>query len=312
MHVLSLGIRRIKQFIKKVIFNLSALTRFCRYLAAKARYKKDGHPKPVFSHPREIGLIKIDPYNNDTVIKLPSDYLRLIDIINEGLYKKMSIAKNCVYYLEDKEAKRRLDAGEGMPESTWDLPEFSNGAIATIRSKECHDIEGIEALAEKVMPEVEKYIYGSYVEVASSFTEMKFVTKNIITKGGLFHSDRHYEDTVRMIIYMNDVNEDNAPFEYLLHKETKKTCRIKTADHPLYTKNGRIPEELLQNYLNQGYERIKVIGKKGTIILFDSKIIHKANTPKIGSRIVLILPIRPSLGKSIRYVDPRNVEGVYV
>lgn len=313
MHVLSLGIRRIKQFIKKIVFDLSALTRFCRYLAAKARYRLAGHfYKPVFSHPREIGLIKIDPYNNDTIIKLPSDYMRLVDLIGEGIHKKMALARNCVYYLEDKEAKRRLDTGEGMPESTWDLPEFRGGDIATIRSKECHDIDGIEELCQKVMPEVEKYIYGSYVEVASSFSEMKFVTKKMILKGGLFHSDRHYEDTIRMIIYMCDVSEDNAPFEYLRHKETKKTCRIKTADHPLYTKNGRIPEELLQNYLNQGYERVKVTGKKGTIILFDSKIIHKANAPKNGTRVVLILPIRPALGKSVRYVDPANIEGVYV
>lgn len=304
----------IKQLIKHVVFQMSALARFCRYMAAKARYRAAGYAyvKPSFSHPREIGLIEINPYSNTTVIQLPSDYLRLIDFISEGINKKMAVAKNCVYYLEDKEAKRRLDAGEDLPESTWDLPEFKGGAIATIRSKECHDIEGIEALAQKIMPEVEKHIYGSCVEVASSFTEMKFVTKEAITKGGLFHSDRHYEDTIRMIIYMCDVNEDNAPFEYLRHKYTAKTCRIKASDHPRYTKNGRIPEDALQAYLDQGYERVKVTGKKGTIILFDSKIIHKANTPKSGSRTVLILPIRPSTGKSVRYVDPRNVEGVYV
>lgn len=313
MRILHHAIRRMKQFIKKVLYAISASVREFRYAAAKMQYTLAGHSyKPHFSHPREIGLIVIDPYNNNTAIQLPPDYVRLIDTINEGLHKKMSIAKNCVYYLEDKEAKKRLDAGEGLPESTWDLQEFHDGAIATIRSKECHDIEGIEALCQKVMPEVEKYMYGSHVEVASSFTEMKFVTRQTIARGGLFHSDRHYEDTIRMIIYMSDVDEDNAPFEYIRHKETKKTVRIKAADHPRYTINGRIPEEVLNDYLDNGYERIRITGKKGTMVLFDSKIIHKANTPKNGSRVVLVLPIRPSIFKPARYVDPRHVEGVYV
>lgn len=312
MPILKFEISGIKRFVKKTLFEISAFARACRYVAAKARYRMDSHSKPVFSHPREIGLIKIDPYNNDTTIKLPSDYMRLIETINEGLYKKMSMAKNCVYYLEDQEAKRRLDTGAGLPESTWDLQEFHDGLIKMIRSKECHDIEGVEALCQEVMPEVEKYIYGSYVEVASSYTEMKFIRKQAKAEVRLFHSDRHYEDTIRMIVYMSDVGEENAPFEYIRHKETKKTVRIKTADHPKYTKTGRIPEDVLQTYLDQGYERVKITGKKGTMVLFDSKIIHKANVPKNGTRVVLVLPIRPSIGKSARYVDPRNVEGVYV
>lgn len=313
MYILNYGIRGIKQFIKRAIYAISAFARSARYAAAKMQYRLAGRgQKPHFSHPREIGLIAIDPFNNDSAIQLPPNYLQLIDTISVGINKKMSVAKNSVYYLEDKDAKRRLDAGVELPESTWDLPEFRDGAIATIRSKECHDIEGLETLCQKVMPEVEKQIYGSYVEVASSFAEMKFVTKNIIAKGGLFHSDRHYEDTIRMIVYMCDVDEDNAPFEYIRHKETKKTVRIKTADHPKYTKNGRISEESLNNYLKNGYERVKVTGKKGTTILFDSKIIHKANTPKNTTRIVLVLPIRPAIFKPARYVDPKHVEGVYV
>lgn len=312
MPILKFGRPGIKRFVKKALFEISAFVRACRYVAAKARYRMDSHPKPFFPHPREIGLIQIDPSNNDTIIKLPSDYLRLIDTINEGLNKKMSIAKNCVYYLENQEVKRRLDAGNGLPERTGDLPEFRDGFIKMIRSKECHDIDGIETLCQKVMPEVEKYIYGSYVEVASSYTEMKFVRKDTTAEVRLFHSDRHYEDTIRMIIYMSDVGEDNAPFEYIRHKETKKLVRIRTADHPLYTKVGRIPENVLQNYLNQGYERVKISGKKGTIVLFDSKIIHKANVPKNGCRVVLVLPIRPSIFKPAQYVDPRNIEGVYV
>lgn len=280
---------------------------------AKMQYKLAGQAhNQYFSHPREIGLIVIDPHNNNAVIQLPPDYLRLVDTINEGLHKKMSIAKNCVYYLEDKAAKKRLDAGEGLPESTWDLQEFHEGLIKMIRSKECHDIDGIEVLCQKVMPEVEKHIYGSNVEVASSYTEMKFVRREATAEVRLFHSDRHYEDTVRMIIYMSDVDEDSAPFEYLRHKETKKTVRIKTADHPRYTRNGRIPEEVLNDYLDNGYERIKITGKKGTMVLFDSKIIHKANVPRNDCRIVLVLPIRPSIFKPARYVDPRHVEGVYV
>jgi len=77
--------------------------------------------------------------------------------------------------------------------------------------------------------------------------------------------------------------------------------------------NGRIPDELVQRHLANGFEKITVVGKKGTFIIFDSKIIHKAsNVLGDVNRTVLVLPIRPALRKPKRYVDPKNVEGVYV
>lgn len=303
----------LKKIIKKILFALNSFGRACRYKTAKIIYRVTARSvSPSFSHPREIGLIIIDPYNNDTCIKLPPDYLQLIDIINEGIHRKMNIAKNCVYFLRDKNIKRRLDIGDGLPESTWDVQEYRHGLISKIQSKGAHDIAGVETLCQAIMPEVEKNIYGSYVEVASSFAEMKFLTEDTKDKDGFFHSDRHYEDTIRMIIYMSDVGVDDAPFEYLRHQETRKTIRIRTADHPTFTMKGRIPKEALSNYMNNRYERFKITGKKGTIILFDSKIIHKANSPKNNSRTVLVLPIRPATVKRERFVDPKCIEAVYV
>lgn len=63
MSFMPIEIHGIKQLAKKILFEISAFVRNARYFVAKARYRMDSHAKPVFSHPREIGLIKIDPYN---------------------------------------------------------------------------------------------------------------------------------------------------------------------------------------------------------------------------------------------------------
>lgn len=305
--------KKLKLLVKKVAFSIKAISRMAKYTAAKIQYRLDGNTnKTHFQHPREIGLIKIDPLNNDTVISLPSDYLQLVDKINEKIDKKMIVAKNWIYTLANKELKRKLNDVAGPSGSVYELDEFKAGLIERIISKECDDIHEIEELCQKIMPEVEKNVYGSYVEIASYFVERKFALKERPEKTEKFHADRHYEDTVRMIIYLSDVDDGAAPFEYIRNKLTQKTIRIKTADHPKYTLQGRIPSAAIDNYLNNGYERINAVGKKGTIILFDSKIIHKANLAKHNDRLALVLPIRPSIKKPTRYTDPSHIEAVYV
>ena len=312
MNILYKTKQLVKDPIKAAMYAAASSGRDIRYAAAKVRYRADGNDsKPHFGHPREIGLLAIDPNANESVIRLPDNYLDLVDQIAIGTEAKLRVASEVIYYFGDKAAKRDYDAGKNLPACTWDTDVYREGRMKTIRSKECHHIVGIEELCRLVMPEVEKQIFNSYVEVASSFVERKFVPREY-KPVELFHSDRHYEDTIRMIIYLNDVDEDTAPFEYLLHKETGKTVRIPTSDHPKLTMNGRIPDELVARYVSEGFERVPVVGKKGTIVLFDSKIIHKANIAKSRNRTVLVMPIRPALSKSERYVDPKNVEGVYV
>ena len=55
----------------------------------------------------------------------------------------------------------------------------------------------------------------------------------------------------------------------------QKGCEYIREDRPLLHVGAGLAE-----YLAQGYERVRVTGKKGTIILFDSKIIHRANSAK--------------------------------
>ncbi len=353
----------VKEPVKSAMYAAASSGRDVRYALARLAYESG--VVPHFNHPREIGLIQVDPgallRNNhqlnpsrmnpnhfkarqgsadypsslvqrfgqhseqidqdviskkssasDSIIKLPENYFEIIDRIAVGTEKKLSVANENIYYFGDKGEKRRYDAGIDLPACTWDTEVYTNRRLKTLRSKTCDDVDGVEDLCQAIMPSIEREIFNSYVEVASSFVERKFGHENV-KPVSLYHSDRHYEDTIRMIVYLNDIDETAAPFEYLRHKETGKTVRIPTSDHPKLTLNGRIPDELVQRHLANGFEKITVVGKKGTFIIFDSKIIHKAsNVLGDVNRTVLVLPIRPALRKPKRYVDPKNVEGVYV
>ena len=75
-------------------------------------------------------------------------------------------------------------------------------------------------------------------------------------------------------------------------------------NHPLY-RGCRINHSQINDLKKQGYESVKVTGKKGTIILFDNNIIHKANRCKTRHRDILTLQIRPRIDKLDQYLSKK-------
>ncbi len=304
-----MDLKNIKQKIKLGIFYKDSAYRYTRFMVAKVLYRISKQPK--FSHPNTIGIITVIPGEEHPIIKLPKNYHEIVDSIVKSGDEILRDAKKCLYIAE-KEIMGQLLEKSNQVTLRSELPSEITEKIVAVRTKKAEEVKGLEEFCQSIIPQVEEHIFGSYVEINSPFLEYKFAGAKMEEKDEKFHSDRHYEDTVRLIVYLNDVDEGSAPFEYIRHKVTGEVPRIPVSEHPTKTDRTRVKKEIIDEYLNSGYERVKVVGKKGTFIIFDSKIIHKANKAKTGDRKVVVLPIRPATAKHERYIDDSRVDNAYI
>ena len=105
------------------------------------------------------------------------------------------------------------------------------------------------------------------------------------------------------MIYLTDVDAETGPFEYGREGKTQRPI-MGGPVAPLYG-DSRIPEKALKDYLARGFEPYRVIGPRGTMILFDDNVLHRATVPSRGYRDVLMFQIRPSTSRRRPCVDPR-------
>ncbi len=121
-----------------------------------------------------------------------------------------------------------------------------------------------------------KKIYGGFnyrIELVEMFVTPKG-TKNVNAN---FHVDGDNPGSLKMMIYLSDVDEESGPISFLDNKDDQ----IK-----------------------------KVLGDKGTVVFFNNRKAKHAGMPSISKdRTVLTFLLYPTLRKSINYVNtkPMNV-----
>ena len=95
----------------------------------------------------------------------------------------------------------------------------------------------------------------------------------------MFHTDNDYRRFLKIFVYLNDVNYDNGPHEYVIgtHKQKK-------SENTLIRRFDDI--EIKKNYPNQ----IKTfIGKQGKYFFADTFGLHKGCSVEKGYRFILVI-----------------------
>lgn len=105
--------------------------------------------------------------------------------------------------------------------------------------------------------------------------------------GGGWHRDTSYHNQFKSVVYLTDVDENNGPFTYLLgtHKtnnlfDGKVKSDIKKFDF-------RLDEDFIKKVKDLGYKEIKCTAKRGTLILTDTRGIHRGSPLKEDVRYTL-------------------------
>lgn len=104
--------------------------------------------------------------------------------------------------------------------------------------------------------------------------------------GSGWHRDSPFSHQFKFILYLNDVNEGNGPFQYIkgTHKTEKIRNYCKAANKKLsqYRFTDDEVEEILKK--SESNEVVTVIGKAGTLLVADVKGIHRGKPLEHGER----------------------------
>jgi len=129
---------------------------------------------------------------------------------------------------------------------------------------------------EERIEEIEAYLGSAIKSWFLMANRIDSVPGNLGSGGGV-HRDSPYAHQIKMIWYLSDVDEENGPFQYVAesHRSVIKTRHL----YPLgVTRFDRFHES-----------SITLTGKAGTLLICDTKCLHRGAPIKKGSRYALTL-----------------------
>ena len=134
-----------------------------------------------------------------------------------------------------------------------------------------------------------KYLYSDTILQTTLAAKLTFQPDNLGSGQG-WHRDS-YSKQFKAMVYLSDVGEDSGPFEYLLgsHRYGKiiHEIMIKKKDGRLLSHSRFTDDEIHDLKQKLSLKSVKYVAKKGTVILFDSRGLHRGSPIKSGYRYAL-------------------------
>ena len=166
------------------------------------------------------------------------------------------------------------------------------------------DFPEIGNIANEIVPILEEDLYGCnlYVDKAYMWRSLPFPKRDI---SWLWHYDNNPNEIYKVMIYLTDVEDDSAPFEYV-EKNGKGFVIQGTRQGPknwsMPSDKGRVsPDKIVF------HKQIRVSGKQGNIVVFNNNVVHRANSPEKGKhRDVLVIRMKPTINPVDNYFDKKH------
>jgi len=113
--------------------------------------------------------------------------------------------------------------------------------------------------------------------------------KDNLGSGGGWHRDSVFRKQYKSILYLTDVDENNGPFEYVLGTHNKSTIYSSIKKNGFTAYQNRISNDNVQSFLatHKGFETKVCTAKRGTVILVDTRGMHRGMPIQIGERYAL-------------------------
>lgn len=128
-------------------------------------------------------------------------------------------------------------------------------------------------------------------EIDSFFTlAAKIENKNgKLGSGGDWHRDKPLPNQIKAMIYLNDVDQENGPFEYLEGSNSWFSLLDGTFNFGLNNCQTRLDNNVIESKFLTKKRYVKKVfyAKKGTLLLFNSFGIHRGKPLESGKRYAL-------------------------
>ena len=164
----------------------------------------------------------------------------------------------------------------------------------------------ISSICNLLVPHMEKNQYGCnlYVDKIYIYRTLKLADR---VSSYEWHYDNNPDEIVKTLIYLNDVSENNSPYEYLKAPNNEGVlgvCTRKGTECWYPPPNNSRVGHLIEGLKEQGYTTQQVIGKQGTMVSFINNSIHRANPIIDGYRDVINIRVKPTMQPAPEYANP--------
>jgi hypothetical protein len=231
---------------------------------------------------RDVGVRVIRP-GETGLIDLPPAHLDVVARVSASAQAALASSANCQFVPSVKTT--------ALPAASDAVAEVTRGEVLTIKLLDPFAIDGLRDLCEPLLSELERKVYGSFTIADKVYVYRSPISRQAPIQSWLWHFDNHPREMLKVMVYLTDVDDGTAPFEYL----RARASGAAVAGGPLTPKfgNSRVPQPLIDAHLANGSERCRVTGRRGTVIVFDDNVIHRGTLAQTGARDVLVIQVRP-------------------
>lgn len=242
-----------------------------------------------FNYKNNKNIIK-SPFLNDISSKEINDIVQ--SIRNEGYFVlSQKLDSNFIDNIINwsKKLKYNIINFEEKREQNQTIDFLNPNCVQAYVSSE--DLARNEDIKSLIKDPILLKIVSSYLEVNHPYMSganlwWSFKNKNNLSSSEAaqeFHFDLDSIKWLKIFIYFTDVTENNGPHTYIpgSHVEGMKSNRLLSEGYK------RISEKEMS--IHQQIMPKKIMGKKGTIIIGDTKCFHKGNPILSGSRLMFQL-----------------------
>jgi hypothetical protein len=228
----------------------------------------------------------------DPTLTLPADHAERVARVARAADQAFARSANCLFF-------PAVDRSV-MPAATAEVPAVREGRVIAVNLIDPFTIDGLAELAAPLVVAAESSVFG-----ASAIVDKAYVYRNVVSTAAdqvswRWHYDNHPDEICKIMVYLTDVSEATGPFEYL-RREDGAAATMRPLPHAADT---WISPRRLAGWERQGYRPYKVVGGRGTVVLFDNNVVHKANRAREAHRDVVVFQLRPATFAPERALDP--------
>ncbi len=257
---------------------------------ARARRRYGGTTKAVSVY--DVGVAVVQS-GEDGVMRLPADFGDRVKVVADAAATALDRSDLCEFHPH---------VAAPLHPSTHVVDEVRNGEVISIKLREPLRLDGIEALCEPLIDRIEQCVYQSAVVVDKAYVYRSVVSRRQPQASWLWHFDNHPREILKLMIYLTDVEAGTAPFEFLRGADGRP---VRGEPIGPLARDGRVPLAEIQDRLAAGARCETVIGPRGTVLLFDDNVIHRATLATRRHRDVLVLQLRPASIATRPRLDPK-------
>lgn len=266
------------------------------YQEARRAYRStDVNHEPASGSIYDIGVAVIRPGTGTLGVRLPDDFAGRVATVARSAAAALDASELCDFF-------PAVPADTLVPR-TWDVPAVATGQVISIKLRDPFAIAGIRELSDPILEQLEREVYRCHLLVDKVYVYRSPICGNVPKASWLWHFDNHPREMLKVMVYLTDVHDGTAPFEYLREAATGRP-QLGSPLAPL-AGDSRVPLAQVERHLANGFVNASVTGEAGTVLLFDDNVVHRGTMATSGHRDVIVFQVRPSLVTAVPRIDPR-------